>query len=97
MARMQVSKATKPAWPQSTFWLFLKCCQDGTIKGEAPWLLSLFSLLAGMSHNDREPRKAPSMSQHTLPSATPSGLPCWATLSLQVAGGTAPPGLGETT
>lgn len=77
--------------------LFLKCCQDGTVKGKALWLLSLFFLLAGMSHHDRQPGKAPSMSQHRLPSTTPSGLPSWATQILRVAGRTPLPGLGGTT
>lgn len=65
--------------PRPLSGLFLKCCQDRTVKGKAPWLLSLFSLLAGMSHDDRQPEKAPSVSQHRLPSAIPPDLPSWAT------------------
>lgn len=74
------------AWLAPNPGLFLKCCQDRTIKDEAPGCCLCSPLLAGVSHHDRQPRKAPTMSQPTLPSATPSGLPCWATLTPLVAG-----------
>jgi hypothetical protein len=42
-----------------------------------------------MSHNDRQPGKAPPVSQCHLPSAAPSVSPSWATHTLQAAVGTA--------
>ena len=80
--------------------LFLKCCQDRPVQGKVPRLPFLFLLLTGMSHNDRRPGKAPVVSQHHLLSATPSGLPSWATQSLprveeqHSPGWEVPPGFG---
>lgn len=72
----------KTAWPQPTVW-----AAPGVLPGwhcgrPGPGLL-LFSLLAGMSHHDRQPGKAPSVSQQGVRSATPPDLPSWATHTLQ--------------